>query len=189
MWLSRRDRLDNPDQLIFDLDPPGKDFEPVREAARMLRKFLGELDLETFVKTSGSRGLHIIVPLDRSASFDQVRRFTQNVAGVLSEQEPGKLTSEQRKDKREGRVFMDYLRNSYGQTVVAPYAVRAEPGAPVATPLDWDEIAEPKLTSQTYNINNISWRLTRKKDPWEGLWHKARSLDRAQKKLDELKKP
>lgn len=188
VWLSRKEHLYNPDQLIFDLDPPDKDFEPVREAAQLLRKFLNELYLETFIKTTGSRGLHVVVPLDKSAGFDRVRSFARDVAETLSKLESKKLTAELSKEKRGDRVFLDYIRNSYGQTAVAPYAVRAKPGAPVATPLDWDEIADPSLNSQSYTIENMFQRLSQRKDPWEGMWRKTYSLDKAENKLSELKK-
>jgi bifunctional non-homologous end joining protein LigD len=187
VWLSRQDRLNNPDQLIFDLDPPDKDFEPVREAAQLLRQFLQRLSLESLVKTTGSRGLHVIVPLDRSAGFDRVRSFARGVAETLSRLEPRKVTSELSKEKRKGRIFLDYIRNSYGQTAVAPYAVRARPGAPVATPLDWDELTEPHLNAQSYTIKNMLQRLSRRQDPWQGMWRRVYSLDKAEKKLEELK--
>jgi bifunctional non-homologous end joining protein LigD len=187
VWLSRQDRLDNPDQLIFDLDPPDKDFEPVREAAQLLRQFLQGLSLESLVKTTGSRGLHVIVPLDRSAGFDRVRSFARGVAETLSRLEPRKVTSELSKEKRKGRIFLDYIRNSYGQTAVAPYAVRARPGAPVATPLDWDELTELHLNAQSYTIKNMLQRLSRRQDPWQGMWRRVYSLDKAEKKLEELK--
>jgi bifunctional non-homologous end joining protein LigD len=188
VWLSRKDSLEYPDQLIFDLDPSGKDFNRVRESALLLRKFLNDLGLESWVKTSGSRGLHVIIPLDRQADFNQVHRFAHDVAEILSKREPEKLTIEARKEKRKDRIFLDFVRNSYGQTVVAPYSVRAIPGAPVAAPLDWDEISEPDLGPQSFTIKNVLGRLSRKKDPWEGIWHKTCSLDKAQKNLNLLKK-
>lgn len=188
VWLSRKDRLDQPDLMIFDLDPPAEDFAPVRHAARLLRRFLKELGLEAFVKTTGSKGLHVVVPLDRNAGFDEVRDFAHTVAAALAEKESDALTVEQRKDKRKGRVFLDYLRNSYGQTAVAPYAVRAEPGAPVATPLEWDELGDTNLTSESYNIRNIFRRLSRKEDPWQRIWHRPHSMSEARRKLHHMAK-
>ena len=135
IWLSRADRLDYPDKLIFDLDPADGDFEPVRFAARSLRELLSELRLTSFLMTTGSRGAHVVVPLDRSANFDTARAFAKDVAAVLASRYPDRLTVEMRKADRRGRLFLDYLRNAYGQNSVAPYAVRAKPGAPVATPL------------------------------------------------------
>lgn len=188
VWLSRQDRLQYPDQLIFDLDPPGNDFGSVLEAALILRKFLNDLELEPLIKTTGSRGLHLLVPLDRSLDFTEVRKFAQDVAQVLSQREPDKLTAEQRKEKRKGRILLDYVRNSYGQAVVAAYAVRAKPGAPVATPLDWDELSDHNLNSQSYNIKNLPQRLLQKKDPWKGMGDRPYSLAKAQKKILEFKR-
>ena len=185
-WLSRADRPNHPDMLVFDLDPPDNDFEPVRKSAEIIRDTLIELDLEPFVKTTGSRGLHIVVPLDRGSDFEQVRRFTQEAATIMAKREPHMMTSEQRKEKRKGRVFIDYLRNSYGQTTVAPYAIRAKPGAPVATPIEWDELKSKHLTSQSYTMRNIFRRLARKKDPWDRIWNKACSLHKAIDRLSQI---
>jgi bifunctional non-homologous end joining protein LigD len=176
VWLSRRDKIDYPDILIFDLDPPGNDFAAVRQASFYLHEILNELELKSYVKTTGSRGLHIATPLDRSADFDRVRAFAREVAKILVEKHPREVTDEQRKLKRGGRVFIDTGRNSYGQTAVAPYAVRAKPGAPVATPLEWEELEDSRINSQSYNIKNIWRRLSQKKDPWRGMWRQAHSL-------------
>jgi bifunctional non-homologous end joining protein LigD len=137
VWLSRRDKLDNPDQLIFDLDPPGRELAPVRDAARALKELLSEIGLAAYVKTTGSRGLHVVTPLDRSADFDETRAVARELAALLAEREPKRFTIEQRKEKRRGRLYLDTARNAYAQTAVAPYAVRALAGAPVACPLDW----------------------------------------------------
>lgn len=107
VWLSREDHLNHPDLMIFDLDPPADDFELVRHAAQLLRGFLGELEIESFVKTTGSKGLHVVVPLDKGADFEEVRGFAQSVATALAERESAKLTTEQRKEKRKGRVFLE----------------------------------------------------------------------------------
>jgi bifunctional non-homologous end joining protein LigD len=183
-WLSRVDDLKHPDLLIWDLDPPGDDLELLRDTARLLRDLLEEIGLSPFLKTTGSRGLHLVVPLDRSASFDQSRDLARDVARLASARDPERLTIEMRKDKRDGRLFLDWLRNAYGQTAVAPYAVRARPGAPVATPIAWDELG--RVDSRTYTIANLSRRLSRKGDPWKGLWRHARSLSRPRKRLDRL---
>jgi bifunctional non-homologous end joining protein LigD len=175
-WLSRADKLNHPDKLIFDLDPPGNDFEVVRFAAGRLRERLQEVGLVPFVMTTGSKGLHVLAPLDRSADFDEVRAFVRQVADDLARREPERLTTETRKDQRQGRVFLDYLRNAYGQTGVSPYTVRAKSGAPVATPLEWTELADPQLHSQRYTLRNIFHRLGQKADPWQDLRDHARSL-------------
>lgn len=186
VWLSRSDRLDHPDRLIFDLDPPGDDFTPVRRAARTLHDLLATLELSAFAMTTGSSGLHVVVPLDRSADFDTVRAFARDVADVLARQHPRLLTVEQRKAQRRGRIFLDYLRNAYGQTAVPPYAVRALPGAPVATPLAWDELSGRTLHARRYTIRNIFRRLSRKEDPWSGIDTHAHHLPDARRRLDDL---
>jgi bifunctional non-homologous end joining protein LigD len=184
VWLSRADKLTHPDKLIFDLDPPDDDFELVRSAAQSLREMLESVGLLPFVMTTGSRGLHVVVPLDRGTDFDTVRSFAKDLAGILAEREADRLTTEVRKNKRGNRLLLDYLRNSYGQNTVAPYAVRAKPGAPVATPLDWDELSDSNLHSQTYTMKNIFQRLGQKEDPWKGMMRHARSLSEPRRQLD-----
>jgi bifunctional non-homologous end joining protein LigD len=183
-WLSRADRIYHPDQLIFDLDPPGDDcFDTVRAAARHLREILEALGLVPFVKTTGSRGLHVVVPLDRSATFDETRAFARDVAALLVAGDPGRLTTEVRKAKRGGRVFVDVLRNGYAQTAVAPYSVRARAGAPVATPLGWEEV-KSRLDPRRYTIRNLFRRLGRKPDPWLDMADHARALEPARRRLE-----
>jgi bifunctional non-homologous end joining protein LigD len=180
VWLSRLGpgkELRNPDLMAFDLDPPdGGDFPAISSAARALRGLLEELGLTPYIKTTGSRGLHVVVPLEASADFDTVRSFSQNVAKALASRHPDEMTVEQRKNRRGTRIFIDTLRNSYGQTMVAPYAVRASPGAPVSTPLSWDELSNVQLHSQRYNIRNIFRRLGHKHDPWAEMHRHAAPL-------------
>ncbi len=188
VWLSRRDKLDCPDQLIFDLDPPGKKFALVRFAAKTLHDLFDELGLCTFVKTTGSRGLHVIVPLDRKHDFDTARTFSQDVACVLAHRHSKRLTVEPRKNKRRGRLYLDTARNSYAQHAVAPYAVRAIEGAPIATPLRWDEVSDSKLYAQRFTMKNIFQRLSRTSDPWKSLRRSVRSFKAARKRLDAIMK-
>jgi bifunctional non-homologous end joining protein LigD len=183
VWLSRADRLHHPDRLIFDLDPPGEDFDDVRFAAGAVRELLRELGLDPFPMTTGGRGLHLLMPLDRRADFDVVRDFARDVAEVLARRHPDRLTTEARKNKRRGRLFLDIMRNSYAQTAVPPYAVRAKAGAPVAVPIAWREVSDPGLTGSRWNTRNVASRL-RKKDPWQGLSRHARSLTGPRRKLD-----
>lgn len=185
-WLSRRDHLERPDQLVIDLDPPGRDFEPVRLAARRCRDLLEELGLHPFLKTTGSRGLHVVVALDRSAGFDEVRGFAREAAELLAGRHPGELTVEQRKDRRGDRLYLDVARNAYAQTAVAPYSLRALPGAPVATPIGWDELSRPGLHPQAWNLRNLFRRLGRIEDPWRGLHRHGASLTRASRRLARL---
>jgi bifunctional non-homologous end joining protein LigD len=183
LWLSRRDRLHYPDKLIFDLDPPSEGFEPVRQAARLLREALDEMGLPSFVMTTGSKGLHMVIPLDRSAEFDAVRAFAKDLASMIENRHPDRFTTEPRKDQRKGRLFLDYLRNSYAQTSVTPYALRPLPGAPVATPLDWDELENSDLHAQSYTVKNIFRRLGQKEDPWKDMWHHTCRLEVRRAKL------
>lgn len=183
LFPSRRDRPDHPDRLVFDLDPPGEDFEAVRRAAQRLRELLDELKLVSYVQTTGSRGLHVVVPLDRKGDYEAARKLARGAADCLAQRHPGELTVEQRKTKRGDRVFIDYLRNAFGQTTVAPYAVRARQGAPVATPLDWHEVAVRDLHARRYTVRNIARRLGQKADPWQDIGRHGQSVEAAAKRL------
>ena len=188
LYLSRIDALEHPDKMIFDLDPPDNETDgadQVRQAALDLRRILQELDLEAWVQTTGSKGFHVLVPLDRRADFDTVRTFATRVARLLLRRQPDRYTLEQRKDARGGKLFLDIQRNTYGASAVAPYGVRALPGAPVATPLAWDEV-ESGAGPQDWTIENLPRRLGQKKDPWQGLMRHARSLSSRRQKLDDL---
>lgn len=165
VWLSTVDDLDRPDRMVFDLDPPdGGTADAVRSAARATKDLLDELGLASRIMTTGSAGFHVVVPLDGSAGFDDVRDYAHRCADLLAERHPDDLTVEQRIADRRGRVFVDYLRNSRGQTTVAPYSVRARSGAPVATPIDWEEVG--RTDPRTYTMGNILRRLGQKPDPW-----------------------
>jgi bifunctional non-homologous end joining protein LigD len=178
VWLSRIDKPDHPDQMIFDLDPSGGDFRTVCRAALTLRELLEREHLHAFVKTTGSRGLHVLVPLNRRARFDDVRAFARDVATELAGADPEHLTVDVRKEKRRGRIFIDIARNAYAQTAAPPYAVRPRPGAPVAAPLEWSELEDPRLTPDRYTISNIFDRLRRTGDLWKDLGRKAQALPR-----------
>lgn len=185
--LSRVDRPEHPDQMIFDMDPPeeSEDTDIVRESAEKVYEVLADLELNAFLKTTGSKGYHIVVPLDRSASFDQVHEFAKDLAGAAAGRYPDLLTVAQRKAKRDARVYVDYLRNSYGQTTVAPYAVRALPGAPVATPLDWEELSG--TAPRSYTMTNVRRRLAQRDDPWGDLdGRRGQSLSSARGRLEKM---
>jgi bifunctional non-homologous end joining protein LigD len=186
VWTSCVDRLEYPDQLIFDLDPSGTDFEAVRFAARTLRGLLESLGLTPFLKTTGSRGLHVIVPLDASADFEKVHGFARAVAQLLASRHPAELTTETRKQKRAGRLYLDTARNAYAQTTVAPYAVRARRGAPVATPIAWKDLGDRQLQPDSYNLRNLFRSLSRRSDPWANMSQYAHSLGEAKRRLNEL---
>jgi bifunctional non-homologous end joining protein LigD len=180
-WLSRRDRLDRPDRMILDLDPPPRaDFSLVQKAARCCRDLLEDLGLVPFVQTTGSTGLHVIVPLQRRYGFDRVRDFAHRLAGLLAKQQPEQFTIEHRKDRRQGRLFVDYLRNAFGQTAVLPYSLRARPGASVATPLDWHEALSADMDPQKYTLANIRRRWAQKPDPWASIHDSAGALGQAE---------
>jgi bifunctional non-homologous end joining protein LigD len=168
-WLSRADKPNYPDQLIFDLDPATENFPEVCETAAKLRDLLSAHELISFVKTTGSRGLHVTVFLDRQDEFDDVRAFAHEMARQLVSDDPDRLTTEVRKNKRGDRIFIDTARNGYAQTAVPPYAVRARDGAPVAAPLAWEELKNPKLRSGEFNIRNIFARLESAGDPWKTM--------------------
>ncbi len=185
-WLSRADRPRVPDRLIFDLDPPDDDFGPVRSVATLLREVLQRLGLPPFIMTTGSRGAHVVVPIQRNLDFDDVRAFADRVAGLLAARYSKLITIKERVEERAGRLYIDTKRNAYGQTAVAPYAVRAKPGAPVATPVDWSEIDEPGFTSRRYNIREVPARLADRGDPWANLDRHAGDLMEARRKLDRL---
>jgi bifunctional non-homologous end joining protein LigD len=177
-WLSRIDKPDHPDQMIFDLDPSDGDFGLVCDVAKVLRERLAEQGLASFVKTTGSRGLHVLVPLNRRSNFDEVRAFARQVAEGLVRSDPDHLTTEVRKDKRKGRIFVDTARNAYAQTAAPAYAVRPRDGAPVAAPLQWNELDSKTLRPDLYNIRNIFDRLDKVGDPWKDLKRHAQSLPR-----------
>ncbi len=186
--LSRTGSLRHPDQMIFDLDPPGADrFAQVRDVALRLRGLLADdLGLTPFVKTTGSKGLHVQVPLDGRDDFDAVREFARQVAALLAAADPGLVTVEQRKEARGDRIYADIMRNGYAQTAVAPYSVRARPGAPVAVPLHWDEVADPGLTARMVTIRTIAARLGKlagSGDPWAGMARHRRGLARPRRLL------
>jgi bifunctional non-homologous end joining protein LigD len=183
LTLARSDRPHRPDRMIFDLDPSDDDFPKVVEAARLMRSRLDALALTAYVATTGSRGLHVVVPLDRSVGFETVSSFAHAVAARAAEEHSDLLTIEPRKKNRRDRVYIDYLRNAYGQTAVAPYAVRALEGAPVATPLRWNELGNSALTARKYTIENLFRRLAQTSDPWAEIARHGQSLAGARRCL------
>lgn len=183
LWLSRADRIKLPDQLIFDLDPPQGNFELVREAALVLQKMLSEFGLIPFVKTTGSRGFHVVVPVRRQYPFEKTRELARKIGDILAERYPSKFTTSIRKEERRGRLFLDYLRNGYAQTAVAPYSLRAIEGAPVAMPIAWSEVSDPNLHPRKYTLGNAAEKLQRDGDAWKGMRKSARSLRKAMKAL------
>lgn len=172
-----------PVEMILDLDPAGDDPRTVQLAARILRDVLDDIGVTGYVKSTGSKGLHVHVPLDGSDEFDDVRSFARHLARELVDRGPDRLTIEQRKTERKGRLFVDWLRNSYGQHAVAPYSLRALTGAPVAVPLDWDEATSDQFDPRRYRLTSVFRRLGRKRDPWRGMSRHARSIAEPARRL------
>jgi bifunctional non-homologous end joining protein LigD len=178
-WGSRVDDLERPDTLVFDLDP-GEDvaWRVVLGTARDLRQRLDDLGLESFVRTTGGKGLHVVVPLKPSQDWDAVKAFAHAVAEAHAADDAQRLTTNMAKARRRGRVFLDYLRNGRGATAIASYATRARPGAPVAVPLRWNELS-PRIAGNHYNLDNVRRRLgALGSDPWSGFRKGARPLTR-----------
>jgi bifunctional non-homologous end joining protein LigD len=181
-WLSRADKIEYPDLMVIDLDPRDSDFEFVRKLAFETRSVLQEIGLEPFVKTTGGKGLHVTVPLKRIDNFTDVHEFAKRIGEVLVHRHPDKVTLNVR--DTEGKFFIDYLRNSYAQTAVAPYSVRPHDGAPIAVPIEWDELKSKKVNSKTYNMSNIWKRIDKVGDLWSDIWKHAKSIKDASGKLD-----
>lgn len=180
-WLCTSKCLEEPDQLIFDLDPSGDSLAKVRRATRLVGELLDDLGLTTYLKSTGSRGYHVLVPLRPALSFDEVRGFARHCAEVLVDKAPDLLTLEQRKAKRGDRVYVDIGRNAYGQTAVPAYAVRARPGAPVSTPITWDELSH--VAPGQHSITSVRRRLARRDCPWADVRRHAQGLAKATKRL------
>ena len=185
-WTSRADRLDRPDRLIVDLDPSDGSDADVRAAASDVGDVLRDLGLQPFAMTTGSRGFHVVVPLQRRADHATVLAFAHDLAEVVAAGD-ARFTTEQRKAKREGRILLDVLRNAYAHTAVAPYAVRARPGAPVATPLRWGELADRATTPGRFTLRDVPRRLAEEGDPWAAIGESASALGAARRRLDRLR--
>src|SRR5712691_17159 len=180
VWLSCIQAPNQPDQVMFDLDPADEDFGLVRTTALTLKALLEEMKLVPFVKTTGSRGLHVITPISVGPTFEEVHLFADALAQRLAAADPKHLTTEFTKQKREGRLFLDVNRNAYAQTAVAPYAVRARAGAPIAMPIPWSDVQSDGLRPDGVGIRNVTEWLRGRDDPWK-------SMERSQKPLPSLK--
>ncbi|MFC4634605.1 non-homologous end-joining DNA ligase [Dokdonia ponticola] len=182
--LSTVDYIELPDKLVFDLDPPKGNFKLAIKAARTLQNLLeNELDFKTFVMTSGSKGLHVVAPLSQKDNFDEVHDFAKNIAQYICDKYPNDFTTAIRKNKREGKLYIDFLRNSYAQTSVSPFSVRAIENAPVATPIYWSELNDKSLNPQLHTIKNIFNRLEITDNPWKGFDINAISINDTKEKL------
>ncbi len=179
VWTSRAPDLYHPDICVFDLDPSADRADILRAAALALRDLLDELDLPSWVKTSGSKGFHIAVPLDGKAHMGEVSGFAHAVGRLLVQRDPENLTQEFHKVDRAGRILVDTGRNGYSATFAAVYAVRAKPGAPVSAPCTWEEIERGEVGPRTFTLRTMAARLAAVGDLWAAMRRRKRSLRRA----------
>lgn len=186
VWTSRKDALERPDMLVFDLDPPDGRFDLVRRAAHILRELFEQLGLPAFVKTTGSKGLHVIAPLDDEATFDEVGALATRIGALVCRRHPDILTMEFYKKDRKGRLFVDVMRNAIGATLVAPYSLRGRPGAPLAAPIEWRELDDAELRADGIRLRDVRRRLDRLGDPWHRLRAAPGSVAAADRALDRL---
>lgn len=179
-WGSQEDKLEYPDRMVFDLDPgPEVAWKDVVGAAKEVREILAALKLTSFVRTTGGKGLHVVTPLMRRAEWQVVKDFAHAIADFLARYAPAKYVATASKAKRKGKIYADYLRNDRGATAIASYSTRARTGAPVATPVDWDELT-PQLDPSGFTIETVPKRLSElKKDPWEGFFQIRQSITAA----------
>jgi bifunctional non-homologous end joining protein LigD len=190
-WQSRADDIEKPDRIIFDLDPgPNVEWSRVIDTALLVRDFLKHLGLTSFVKTTGGKGLHIVAPIARGRSWDQVKEFCHGVANIITTADPAHFAATMSKAARPRKIYLDYLRNERGSTAVAPYSSRARDGAPVSMPLGWTELR--RVTSgAAFNVKNALDHIKkRKRDPWDGYGRlKQRITDAAIKSIAQLQAP
>jgi bifunctional non-homologous end joining protein LigD len=180
VFTARADRLDRPDRLVIDLDPSHEDFGAVRRAALACGEALRARGLEPFAMVTGSRGIHVVVPLKRTRDGEAVLAWSRAFAAALAAEHPDTLTTEFRKAKRDDRLYLDVARNGPAQTVVPPYAPRPRPGAPVATPLRWEELEDRRLKPDGWTLKTVLGRLEQLGgDPWSEIAASARALPRS----------
>jgi len=177
-WGARIDRPDRPDRIVFDLDPgEGLDFAAVVAAALEVRERLQGLGLAAFAKTTGGKGMHVVVPMARRHTWPAVKAFAKATAEAMAKDAPERYLTRIAKAERKGRIFIDYLRNDPTSTAVGPYSTRARAGAPVAMPLAWDEVT-PKLDPAAFTIASVPRRVARTPDPWAEIDQQASALPR-----------
>ena len=176
VWTSRTPDLFHPDLCVFDFDPPADDPFGVAAAALRLHDLLAELGLRCWVKTSGSKGFHVAVPLDRQADFEEVERFANRLGKVLVDRDPTRLTQEFSKVERGGRILVDTGRNGYSATFAAVYSVRARDGAPVSAPCTWEEIRTGDVQPRTFTLRNLATRIAEVGDLWDDIYAHPQSM-------------
>jgi len=182
-WNSRKEKLEYPDRFVMDIDPdPAVAWDKVVEAAVLLRERLRELGLTSFLKTTGGKGLHVVVPLAARQDWEEVKAFTRALAEDMARRAPDAFTSKMTKARRVGRIFVDYMRNIRGATAVEVYSTRAKAKAPVSAPVEWEELADG-VRSDSFNIRNMPARIkSLKRDPWEGFFGIRQSITNTAKK-------
>ncbi|MEX2027757.1 MAG: non-homologous end-joining DNA ligase, partial [Pirellulaceae bacterium] len=181
VWGSQAKNLEKPDRLIFDLDPdPAVQWPDVITAAREVRLVLEDhFGLAAFLKTTGGKGLHLVVPIQARTAWDDAKAFCKSVADLIVRAAPDRYIATMSKKARQGKIFIDYLRNGRGATAIAPYSTRARPGAPLSVPIDWSELS-PHLRSDQFTVTNLVARLDKlADDPWEGIAAVRQSLTKA----------
>ena len=186
VWISRVPDLYQPDICVFDLDPSIDDVKAVQAAALGLRDLLVELGLPSWVKTTGGKGYHIVVPLDGKTAMDEVEQFANTVGRVFVSLAPDHLTQEFNKVDRQGRIYVDTGRNGYSATFAAAYTVRAKPGAPVSAPCTWEEIEKGKVAPNSFTLRNTPARIKKVGDLWADMLKRKRSLTKARQKLERM---
>ena len=187
VWPSRAPNFYNPDICVFDLDPSKEDeLEPLCRAALRVRDFLAELGLPSWVKTSGSKGFHIAVPLDAKSDFGTVAQFAHSVGRILVKRDPENLTQEFHKVDRGGRILVDTGRNNYSATFAAAYAVRAKAGAPVSAPCTWEEVERCEVGPRSFSLRTMAQRIADVGDLWSEMITSRRSLRRATERLRQV---
>ena len=179
-WNSVVDDLERPNRVVFDLDPgPDVEWGRVVEAARRVRARLRAVGLESFVKTTGGRGLHVVAPLHPGPTWGEGGLFARAIGEALEQQHPRDFVVNTAKAKRKGKIFVDWLRNVRGATTVAAYSTRAKPGAPVSAPIAWEELS-PRLRSDQFTVANLAQRLSGlAADPWASYWSARQRLPKA----------
>ncbi|MDQ3368074.1 MAG: non-homologous end-joining DNA ligase [Myxococcota bacterium] len=179
IWTSRTARPEHPDLLVFDLDPPDGRFDLVRRAALELRELFEPLELPAFVKATGSKGLHVVAPLDGAATFDETAALGNRIARLLCERHPDQFTQEFYKKDRQGRLYLDLMRNALGATIIAPYSLRGKPGAPLSAPIEWEEVEDDALRPDGFRLRDLRARLDLIGDPWSNLRARVGSVAKA----------
>src|SRR5437870_7540101 len=180
-WYSRVDKPDRPDFVLFDLDPPDDGFELAIEVAHLIRELLDDLELLGYVKTSGADGIHVVAPITRRSTFEQTYHFAEEASRLLERRHPGKVTTEWLKKKREG-VLLDHRQHGHGKTIASVYSVRPKPGAPVSTPLEWEELTED-IRPRDFSMEVALARVAERGDLFASTLHASQALGGALKAL------